>query len=219
MDLSEKLAGRFIVLDGPDGCGKTTQIARLAARLSADGGEPVCVRDPGGTRIGDDIRRILLDADTSDMDVRCEMLLFMASRAQLVREHVAPALASNRTVLCDRFISATCAYQAAGGIEPGPIMTVAEIAVGDCWPDLTIVLDVDLATGADRMGRRLAAAAEGSAGLDAMVRRPKEFHARVREMFRRLPEVYPRRVEILDASGDIEEVHERIVETIERVIV
>ena len=110
-----RLGGKFIVFDGPDGSGKGTQIERLKARIEADGGACVLAKDPGGTLIGDRIRHVLLGYDLSEMNPRCETLLFMASRAQLVGEVIRPALDAGKTVLCDRFISATCAYQAAAG--------------------------------------------------------------------------------------------------------
>ncbi len=113
----ESLGGKFIVFDGPDGCGKTTQRDLLARHLEDQGLNVVTCKDPGGTEIGDRIRHILLDFDLSEMDVCCETLLFMASRAQLVGEVIDPALKQNKVVLCDRFVSATCAYQGAAGYD------------------------------------------------------------------------------------------------------
>lgn len=215
-----KLSGRFIVLDGPDGGGKGTQIARLEARLAAQGIECRTARDPGGTTIGDRIRHVLLGYDLSLMDPTCEALLFMASRAQLVSEVVRPALKQGKAVLCDRFISATCSYQVAAGFDRQKVLELGGIAVGDAWPDLTLVLDVPPETGFQRTGRTPQKAARRAGGdqmamfadaqLDAMERRPLDFHRRVRELFLELPSVYPRPVRIIDASRTAEEVAEDV---------
>ena len=139
----DSLAAKFIVFDGPDGCGKTTQRDLLARHLRDQGLDVVTCKDPGGTDIGDRIRHILLDYDLSEMDVQCEALLFMASRAQLVGQVIQPAIKQHKVVLCDRFVSATCAYQGAAGHDMQRIIDLAPYAIGKTWRDLTIVLDVD----------------------------------------------------------------------------
>jgi dTMP kinase len=137
--LKDRLAGKFIVFDGPDGSGKGTQIERLARVLAAEGASVVCTRDPGGTAIGDQIREILLHKNLlTAMDVRCEALLFMASRAQLVGEVIGPAVRAGKVVICDRFISATCAYQGAAGSDVRRIVELGRFAVGESWPQLTL---------------------------------------------------------------------------------
>ncbi len=226
-DLTDRLAGKFIVFDGPDGAGKGTQIRMLADRLSADGAKIVLAKDPGGTTIGDRIRHVLLNYDLREMDLRCETLLFMASRAQLVGEVIAPALRAGKTVLCDRFISATCAYQGAAGCEIERIIELGRHAVGQTWPDLTIILDLPVKEGFRRTGRKPASrrrtkhgdqnALFQDAATDAMEARPVSFHERVRKLFLQLPELYPRPVNIVDASGLPETVHTRVMETLERV--
>src|SRR5207249_2165324 len=138
----------------PDGSGKSTQRARLADALQAMGLTVVQTKDPGGTVIGDRIRHVLLDYDLSDMDVRCETFLFMASRAQLVGEVVEPALKARQVVLCDRFISSTCAYQGAAGYDIPRVIEVGRYAVGDTWPDLTLILDLPVEEGFARTGRK-----------------------------------------------------------------
>jgi len=214
-DLLKKLRGKFVVLDGPDGCGKTTQLARLAETLTAAGERVVRTRDPGGTPIGERIRNVLLSKHLDQMDVRCETLLFMASRAQLVSEVIAPALAAGQTVLCDRFISSTCAYQGAAGDDVEQVIRLGEVAVGEVWPDVTCVLDLPAETGLERTRRRPAAAGQdGDAVADAMEARPLAFHRRVRERFRELPEVYPRPVVIVDASGSLDEVFDGVIEAL-----
>ena len=119
---AEKLAGKFIVIDGPDGAGKSTQLKLLAEHLRQEGVKVTGTRDPGGTRIGDSIREILLNREHADMTIGCEMLLYMASRTQLMGEVIGPAIANGRCVLCDRWVSSTVAYQLADGT-----MTAKEI--------------------------------------------------------------------------------------------
>lgn len=216
MALKHKLAGKFIVFDGPDGSGKGTQIERAARALKAEGIPIVCTRDPGGTAIGDQIREILLHKNLlTAMDVRCETLLFMASRAQLAGEVIGPAIREGKTVICDRFISATCAYQGAAGYDVANIIELGRFAVGDLWPQLTLVLDVPADEGLKRAGRRQGKAA--GAGHDAMESRPIDFHRRVREIFLQLPGLYPGRVEVVDGGGSPDEVHQRVMEVLRRV--
>jgi len=147
-----KLAGRFIVFDGPDGSGKSTQFSRFAAQCTEHNIKVCEVREPGGTSIGEQIRRVLLDPANTEMALRCEMMLYMASRAQLVEQIIRPAIARNELVLADRFISSTLAYQGnAGGLNADEILSVGRVAVGDTWPELTVVFDVDEETAAARM--------------------------------------------------------------------
>ncbi len=220
------LRSKFIVLDGPDGAGKSAQSARLMKALADVGVSAIACRDPGGTVIGDRIRSILLDHDLSTMDVACETMLFMASRAQLLSETIRPALAAGNTVVCDRYVSSTCAYQGAAGYDPKRVIDLAHLAVGDCWPDATIILDLDPQAGFERIGRkarhagknRKPAAEQASlipgATTDAMEARPLEFHRRVRNLFLELPSYYPRPVKIVDASADEDEVFARIMEAL-----
>jgi dTMP kinase len=221
-----KLGGKFIVIDGPDGSGKGTQLGRLMDWITAQGGRCRRARDPGGTEIGDRIRHILLGYDLSLMDPQCEGLLFMASRAQLVAEVVRPVLQAGETVLCDRFISATCAYQVAAGVPREDVLALGRLAVGDTWPDLTVVLDVPPEVGFERTGRKPHHTSKRNgagqlsifegATADAMERRPLDFHRRVRELFRELPAVYPRPVVVVDAARDVEAVWNAVREAVER---
>lgn len=168
----EQLAGKFIVFDGADGSGKSTQFARFG-RYCANAGISVCeVREPGGTSIGEQIRNILLDPQNSDITIRCEMMLYMASRAQLIEQRIQPALARGELVLADRFISSTLAYQGtAGGLGSEEIMAVGKVAVGGHWPDLTVVFDVDERVAATRLNPL----------LDRMELKGVQFHRRVRQ--------------------------------------
>ncbi len=206
-ELRYKFAGKFVVLDGPDGCGKSTQVHLLADRLRTQGVDVVTFRDPGDTEIGNAIREILLGPRHAKRDIRCELMLFMASRAQLVSQKIRPALAEGRAVLCDRYVSASCAYQGAGGLDMKAILDVADFATAKTWPDLTIVLDVKTEEGFERINTH-----RRDPGLDAMESRSREFHRKVRENFLQLPAIYPRPVLIVDGSGSVDEVHQRIWE-------
>jgi dTMP kinase len=229
--LAGKLAGRFLVFDGPDGCGKSTQSHLLADRLQEAGLKVVTCRDPGGTEIGDRIRSVLLDHDLSTMDVVCETLLFMASRAQLVSEVIRPAQSSGQTVVCDRFVTSTCAYQGAAGYDPQRVIELARFAIGDCWPDVTVVLDIDVEEGFARIGRkphhagkhRKKSAREASlfdgSRPDAMEARSTDFHRRVRQLFLEVEKHYPRLVVAVDGRGDVEAVHARVLEALAGVVI
>jgi dTMP kinase len=208
---AEKIAGKFIVLDGPDGCGKSTQARRLAEGLARQGVPLITVRDPGDTAIGDSIRNILLGPDHEHREMRCELLLFMASRAQLAAEKIKPALAAGKTVLADRYVSSSCAYQGAGGLEIGDILNIARFATQETWPDLTLILDVSAQAGLDRIQTQRQAA------RDTMERRGLEYHRKVRDIFLKLPEIYPKPVIILPAGDTIDKVHRQILETLIRV--
>ncbi len=228
--VKKALAGKFVVFDGPDGCGKSTQGRLFAERLGEAGADVVTCRDPGGTQIGDRVRSILLDYDLSTMDVNCEALLFMASRAQLVGEVVRPAITAGKTVVCDRFVTSTCAYQGAAGFDPKRVIELAAFAIGDCWPALTVVLDVDAEEGFERIGRKphhagkrrtKAAKSAGSDGMlfadaqpDAMEARSIEFHRKVRKLFLSVHEYYPKPVVTVDGRGDVAAVHARVMEAL-----
>jgi len=199
-NLAEKLAGKFIVLDGPDGSGKSTQLALLAEWLAGAGVDVVTARDPGGTEIGDRIRQILLDGRHADMAVPCETMLYMASRAQLVAEIIAPVLAAGKCVLCDRYVSATLAYQGAGGAELADIRTVADVATGAAWPDLTIILDLPAEAGLERLPE----------SPDRMESKDLDFHRKVRQSFLDQASGEPGRYTVVSAAGSIDEIQQRL---------
>lgn len=199
------LRGKFIVFDGPDGSGKSTQFRRLAD-LAQDTGIRVCeVREPGGTHIGEQVRKVLLeyrDDTHGEMDMRCEMLLFMASRAQLVAERIRPALDMNCLVLADRFISSTLAYQGtAGGIPIADILGTGMVALGETWPDLVVVFDVDQATAATRLNPL----------LDRMEQKGADYHKRVRQGYLDQAANDPDRYLVIDATADPDTVFERLL--------
>jgi len=219
----EKLRGKFLVLDGIDGAGKGAQLELLQAGLATQGIPFVRTRDPGGTKIGDRIRHVLLDYDLTEMDIRCEAFLFMASRAQLVRDVIRPALSAGETVLGDRYVSATCAYQGAAGYDPARVVNLAQFAVDEVWPHLTIVLDMPPTEAFKRTNRKAAGPRKTGTGqsmlfhdvqTDAMESRPVEFHQRVRELFLELPKIYPAPVAIVSGEGSVDDVHGRIMEAL-----
>jgi dTMP kinase len=228
-DLKNKFSGKFIVLDGPDGCGKTTQLELLAEYLNNEGIEVVKTHDPGGTKIGDQISRLLKYDAQGEMDVHTETILFMASRAQLVAEIIKPALEKGKTVLCDRFISATCAYQGSSGYPVDKIIELGKFAVGDVWPDLTIILDIPAEEGRNRTGHRKYQRAKtnhkdaNQAFLfknvitDRFDSRSLEYHEKARKWFLETGKYYPGIVKVVDAAGDIETVHKKIIEVIEKI--
>lgn len=223
-DLAKKLAGRFIVIDGPDGAGKTTQLGKLHDYLCEHGVEVESVVDPGTTEVGKKIRALLLDRDNAEIGPMCETLLFMAARAQLVHERVLPAVRRGATVLCDRFISATVAYQGASGVDREQILQLGRIAIGDRWPDLTIILDLPADVGMKRLGvvRKRPTEDSEQAGAqlplfgDRMERRTSEYHRLVRETFKTLRSDYPGKMAYVHAVGTPDEVFERILHAVER---
>ena len=169
--------GRFIVLEGADGCGKSTQAARLVERLAGNGRRTVHVRDPGSTRLSEAVRRILLDPETGRLSVEAETCLYMAARAQLVAETIRPALAEGAVVVCERWTLSTEVYQGlAGGFGAPNVRRVARLACGDVAPDRVIVLDVAVGGGLARLARE----------KDRMESKGDAFHARVVRGYRRL---------------------------------
>jgi len=192
-----QLRGKFVVFDGPDGSGKSTQF-RHFAQFAQSAGLSVCeVREPGGTGIGEQIRQVLLDPANHDMDLRCEMMLYMASRAQLVAQRIRPALDRGELVLADRFISSTLAYQgAAGGIPTQDILRVGETALGKAWPDIVVVFDVDEHTAATRLNPL----------LDRIEMRGADYHRAVRRGYLDQARHDPQRYLVIDATASAAEV-------------
>lgn len=211
------MQGFFITFEGPEGCGKSTQIAMLAARLRASGqAEVVTTREPGGTPAGEAIRGILQhDTAGSDIGAAAETLLFEASRAQLVERVIRPALQRGAIVLCDRFADSTTAYQGYGrGFDIETLLQLHEFALGGTWPAITLLLDLEVEQGFQRIQARNA----GTAGLDRMERESREFHQRVVAGFREMAGRWPERFRRVDAAGTVDSVHETIWTIVKEVL-
>jgi dTMP kinase len=204
--LKHKLSGKFIVLDGPDGCGKTTQTRLLAEWLKSQNVPAVTFRDPGDTAIGEKIREILLSTEHSVMDTRTELLLYMAARAQLWAEKMAPALKENKCVILDRWLCSTCTYQGyAGGFGMEKVIKIATDCLERVWPDMTIILDVDIKTAIQRLNRQ----------LDRMEQKGSTYHEKVREGFLQLAK-QRKDFRIVDGGDTIENIHKKIIEEVMR---
>lgn len=196
---------RFIVFDGIEGCGKTTQIERLRQTLEQRGHRVLALRDPGSTRISESIRAILLDPANDDIAMRCEMLLYMAARAQMMSQLILPALSRGQIVLCDRFVSSTLAYQGGGeGLEAAEICAVADVAVQRRWPDLTVILDLPVEATDARLNRP----------RDRIEQRPVEYHRRVRENYLDQARRQPERYRVVDARQSVEVVEQAVREAV-----
>jgi len=204
--LKKALGGKFIVLDGPDGCGKSTQTRLLGQWLREQGVATASFRDPGTTVIGEKIREILLSTAHYTMTTPTEVLLYMAARAQLWAEEIAPALREGKCVLLDRWLSSTCAYQGhAGRFGMEKVIAIGSDSLDRVWPDLTIVLDVDLAVAAERLNRT----------LDRMEQKGDKYHREVREGFLKLAKSREDFV-VVDSAAGIDAVHERVVAAVRR---
>lgn len=194
-----------MVLDGPDGCGKSTQVRLLSEWIAGQGVDVVSYRDPGTTVVGEKIREILLDTAHDGMGDNVEVLLYMAARAQLWKEHIGPDLAAGKCVLMDRWVSSTCAYQGwAGGFGIEKVLKLGTDALERLWPDVTIVLDVDLETARGRMQRE----------LDRMEQKGDAYHVKVREGFLKLCK-YSDAVTVVDATRTVETVHADVLTLIQ----
>jgi dTMP kinase len=206
--IKERLRGKFIVLDGPDGCGKSTQVKLLGRWLDDNGIDCCLLRDPGGTVIGEKIRQVLLNVEHASMTTETEVLLYMAARVQLWQEEIGPLLKKGKCIVLDRWLSSTCAYQGwAGGFGIDRVIRIAEECLEQPWPDLTVILDVDLETAAQRLNRQ----------LDRMEQKGDGYHMKVRQGFLKLADQLPNAA-VIDAAGDIEEVHREVVKAVREMV-
>lgn len=192
------MKGKFITFEGSEGSGKSTQIELVNRCLKREGRKVLFLREPGATRIGEQVRRILLDVGSSGMSDECETLLYMAARAQLVREKIIPALRKGMFVLCDRFLDSTIAYQGYGnGVDIGWIKQLGRFATGGVTPDLTLFFDIDAKKGLGRINRP----------KDRIERRSVLYHNRVRRGYQTLARQEPQRIKLIKVDGNKEEIH------------
>jgi dTMP kinase len=208
----------FITFEGVEGSGKGTALQRTASWLRAQGFSPVLTREPGGSGLGKELRALLLDARNSGISAEAELFLYLADRAQHVRQVIRPALERGLIVLSDRFADSTLVYQGYGrGLDLQILRDLNSLASGGLWPDLTLVLDLDPATGLARARKR-----NLEAGLEEKEGRFEaeslEFHRKVREGYRDWSGKQPGRIFLIDASGNEEEVFGRIEPFLRRVL-
>ena len=206
--------GKFITFEGGEGCGKSTQIKRLKEALEKDGVEVVLTREPGGTWLSEEIRHLIKDQTTDAPCDRSELLLFLAARAQLVRNVIRSALDAGKWVLSDRFSDSTLAYQGYGrGLPLDDLHQMNDFACEGLKPDLTLLLDVSPETSCARMRKREAAT---DTAADRIEKAGNEFHARLRAGFAELAKAEPDRIVTIDANGTPDEVWELVWKSMRR---
>ncbi len=213
--------GRFITFEGLDGCGKSTQLEKLAGVLRAQGQHIVVTREPGGTATGEKIRRLLLDTKTSGLAPLAELALMFASRSQHIKEVIQPALAEGRIVLCDRFTDSSEAYQG-GGRKLGSeaVLALHRVLCGGLQPELTILMDSDVAASVARARRRnkTTKQSRGHTDENRFEQENRAFFGRVRDAYLAIAAREPERVAVVDARGSIEETHRQIMQAVRRKI-
>jgi dTMP kinase len=214
----KKTRGKFITIEGLDGCGKSTQLERLAAVLRAEGVEVVVTREPGGTPAGEKIRAVLLDSHTGDLSPWAELAMMFASRAQHIHEVILPALNAGKFVLCDRFTDSSEAYQG-GGRKLGsePVLRLHEILCQGLQPDMTILMVSDVAKSVARARKRnLAKDPNSIADENRFEQENRAFFQRVLDKYQEIAQREPDRVFAVDAKPPAEVVHPQIVAEVRR---
>ena len=205
------MAGIFISMEGPDGAGKTTQIELLKAYLENKGYEILITREPGGTKISEAVRNIILDRSNSEMDYMTEALLYASARAQLVAEVIKPAIAAGKAVISDRFVDSSAVYQGmARGLGVENVYKINEFAIQGMMPKLTIHLDLPASVGIMRK--------KNQAELDRIELEKAEFHEKVAEGYRQLAKMSPQRIYTIDATLPVEEIHKLILSKLEEIL-
>lgn len=194
--------GLFITFEGPDGSGKTTVSTAVVERLQKEGYQVKYTREPGGSKIAEEIRSVILDPKNTEMDARCEALLYAAARRQHLVEKVLPALEEGITVISDRFVDSSLAYQGYGrGIGMDEVYSINMFAIEGRLPDKTIYLDIDAKTGLDRINAN-------RTSLDRLDQESEDFHNLVHKGYEKVVNIYKDRMVIIDASKDVESVIE-----------
>jgi len=213
------MGGAFITFEGLDGCGKSTQMEKLAAALRAAGHEVVTTREPGGTTIGERIRELLLDSRTLGLDATTELALMFAARAQHVEQVIRPALEAGKIVLSDRFTDSSEAYQG-GGRKLGTerVLALHRALCGDLQPQLTILLDCEPARSVGRARRRNRDHRHNGADENRFERENQKFFERVRQAYREIARRERRRVVVIEAQRKIEVVHREILRAVEKML-
>jgi len=208
--------GTFITFEGLDGCGKSTQLERLAGAMQARGVDVTVTREPGGTATGEKIRQLLLDTRTGGLDPRAELALMFASRMQHIHEVIVPALETGNIVLCDRFTDSSEAYQG-GGRKLGNkiVLELHRVLCGDLKPDLTILMDSDVAASVERARRRNKARTGSElADENRFESENRAFFTRVRVAYLEIAKREPERVHVVDARGTPDQTHAKILEIV-----
>ncbi len=205
------MRGIFITMEGPDGSGKSTQLELLKRYLSEKGYEIVITREPGGTKISEAVREIILNKDFTEMSYMTEALLYASARAQLVSEVIKPALEAGKAVISDRFVDSSAVYQGmARGLGVENVYKINEFALQGIMPELTIHLDLPAEVGISRKNDQKE--------LDRMELEAIDFHEKVADGYRRLAKLDPKRIYTIDATQSIEAIHGQIVDKIENIL-
>lgn len=203
------MKGIFISMEGPDGAGKTTQIELLKELLHKKGYDVLITRDPGGNRVSEAIREVILNKEFTEMGYMTELLLYASARAQLVKENIKPALEAGKAVIADRFVDSSAVYQGIGrGLGVDTVYKVNEFALQGIMPDMTFLMDLDAEAGIARK--------KNQAELDRMEQESLDFHKKVVEGYRSLANLAPERIIKIDASLPKEDIHAIIVAYVEK---
>ncbi|MDD2679382.1 MAG: dTMP kinase [Candidatus Omnitrophica bacterium] len=203
------MKGKFITFEGSEGCGKSTQSRLLYAYLKAKGKRVIYLREPGATKVSEKIRDILLDAKNQAISPQCEMLLYMAARAQIVAEIIEPSLKKGAIVICDRFLDSTLAYQGYGlGVDIDLIRRIGNFATRGIKPDLTFLLDLAVKKGLKHR----------EASLDRIEMRSVKYHLRVRQGYLKLARQEPKRIKVVKVEKDKSQTQAKIRELAEKYV-
>jgi len=205
--------GFFITIEGPEGAGKTTVMQDVFEQLQSEGYDLISTREPGGIRISERIREIILDNEFTEMDGRTEALLYAAARRQHLVEKIEPAMAQGKIVLCDRFVDASLAYQGyARGLGIDEVLSINEFAIGKLMPNLTLYFDVDPEIGLKRIAQN------DNRELNRLDVESLSFHQAVREGYQEVVERYPNRIHVIDASQSQEEVTKYVLNVLKKTL-